>query len=92
LRALGQRIDADQIQVSGIFEKEHEFVVTGISHRRYVAQAYTKKGLRVLNIERQFLRTAALQEEVAELKSEIPQAKRSHSLLRRMWRSSCDMR
>jgi hypothetical protein len=86
LRALGQRIDADQIQVSGIFEKENEFVVTGISHRRYVAQPYTKKGLRVLNIERQFLRTAALQEELAEPEGEVPQANRSRSLLRRMWR------
>jgi hypothetical protein len=57
LRSLGQHLDAEQFQMSGIVERDDEFIVSGSASGRYVDQSYPKQALRALNIERRVLRT-----------------------------------
>jgi hypothetical protein len=55
-RTLGQELDAEELQVSGIFEKEDEFFVSGSASGRYFNRSYTRDELLTLNHFRQSLR------------------------------------
>ena len=56
LRALGQELEAEQIQMSAISEKAGEFVVTGAASGCYLQQSYEKKELSDLSEKRLALR------------------------------------
>ena len=56
LRTLGQELDAEELQVSGIFQKEDEFFVSGSASGRYFNRSYTGDELRALSDYRQLLR------------------------------------
>ncbi len=56
LRTLGQELDAEELRVSGIFEKDSEFFVSGSDDGRYVSRSYTKDQLLTLGEHRKQLR------------------------------------
>lgn len=56
LRTLGQELDAEELRVSGIFEKDGEFFVSGSDDGRYVNRSYTKDELVTLSQHRKHLR------------------------------------
>lgn len=58
LRTLGQELDAEELQVSGIFEKEDEFFVSGSASGSYFTRSYARDELLTLSQYRQLLRPA----------------------------------
>jgi hypothetical protein len=56
-RSLGQRLDDESLQMSGIVERDAEFIVSGSIDRCYVKRPYSKDALRRADIERRILRT-----------------------------------
>ena len=58
LRTLGQELDAEQVQMSAISEKDGEFVVMGVVDGRYLQQSYGKNELHELREQRLALRAA----------------------------------
>ena len=58
LRTLGQELDAGELVVTGIFEKEEEFFVSGSEAGRYFNRPFPKDDLRALSRFRQRLRPA----------------------------------
>lgn len=56
-RTLGQELDAEQMNVSGIFEREDDLLVTGVAGGRYVNNPYRVHDLRVSSRQRRLFRT-----------------------------------
>ena len=63
LRTLGQELDAEELQVSGVVEKGEEFFVSGSTAGRYFNRAYGRDDLLTLSQHRQRLRTTSVSEE-----------------------------
>jgi hypothetical protein len=82
LRTLGQELDADDLRVSGIFEKEADFFVSGSAAGRYVNRSFAKDELLLLSEHRRQLRPS--HDSVSESSaSQSEPGNRSHWLL---WR------
>jgi len=72
LRTLGQELDADELHVSGIFEKEEDFFVSGSAAGCYINRPFAKEELLLLSQHRQQLRPYPHDEARAEPELEPP--------------------
>jgi hypothetical protein len=83
LRTLGQELDADDLRVSGIFEKEQDFFVSGSAGGRYVNRSFAKDELLLLSQHRRQLRPFRHESGPAAAAPEPEEPNRAHWLL---WR------
>jgi hypothetical protein len=82
LRTLGQELDAEELRVSGIFEKENEFFVSGSAAGRYVTRSFLRDELVTLSQHRQQLRSAPDRESpMPAMEEPVGAAQRSSWLL-----------
>jgi hypothetical protein len=71
-RTLGQELDAQEVHVSGIFEKDDQFIVSGSADGRYVSRAFGRDDLLLLSQHRRQLRPISSLDEWEEADAEEP--------------------